>query len=146
SPMRKLLAATFTVGLLGFCVYLHAQAPKASEEAVKVRMRLVDAENGQAVYGIVRAFRAGAEKPLALPGLYDRLRGLNATPTSTGWSVVPAAGGETTLPRGKVRIEAVSGLETALAVAEMDLGKDPSAEVTLKLKPLLRPERSDLVA
>src|SRR5262245_53745516 len=144
--MRKLLVATFTVGLLGLCVYLHAQAPKVSEDTLKVRVRLVNAENGVAISGIVRAFRAGADKPLTLPGLYDRLRGLNATPTSAGWSVVPAAGGETTLPRGKVRVEAVCGLETALAVADIDLGKDPSAEVTLKLKPLFRPERSDLVA
>src|SRR5262245_8631189 len=139
--MRKLLAATFTVGLLGLCVYLHAQAPKASEDALKARVRLVDAEHGQASSGIVRAFRAGAEKPLTLPGLYDRLRGLNATPTSTGWSVVPAAGGETTLPRGKVRIEAVSGLETALAAMEVEL--KPSTELVLRLKPVIRPERSE---
>src|SRR5262249_37119779 len=144
--MRKLLAATFTVGVLGLCVYLHAQAPKTSDDAVQVSVRLLDAETGQAISGIVRAFRAGADKPLTLPGLYDRLRGLNATPTSAGWSVVPAAGGETTLPRGKVRVEAVCGLETALAVADIDLGKDPSAGVTRKLTPLFRPQRPHRVA
>lgn len=144
--MRKLLIAAFTGSLIGLCVHLQAQAPKADNDAVAVRFRLEDAETGQAISGIVRAFRAAADKPLKLPGLYDRLRGLNATPISAGWSVVPAAGGETTLPRGKVRIEAVSGLETALAVQELDLGQNPPTEVTLKLKPLFRPERSDLVA
>jgi hypothetical protein len=144
--MRKLLVAALTAGLLGLCVYLQAGPPGMEQGAVKIRVRLVDAETGQAVPGIVRVFRAGADKPLPLPGLYDRLRGLNTTATLAGWSVVPAAGGETTLPRGKVQGEAVSGLETALAVEELDLGKNPPDEVTLKLKPLFRPERFDLVA
>src|SRR5262245_44352825 len=142
--MRKLLVAVCTLGLLGLCIHLQAQAPKTSEDSVKVRVRMVDAETGEAIAGIVRAFRAGTDKPLPLPGLYDRLRGLNATPTSAGWSVVPAAGGETTLPRGNVRIEAVSGLETALAAMEVEL--KPSTELVLRLKPLIRPERSELVA
>ncbi len=144
--MRQLLVAAFTAGLLGVCVYLQAQAPEKDGGAVPVRVRLVDAETGQAVPGIVRAFRAGADKPLPLPGLYDRLRGLNVTATLAGWSVVPAAGGETALPRGRVRVEAVSGLETARAAEELDLGKDPPNGLTLKLKPIFRPERSDLVA
>src|SRR5262245_896862 len=143
--MRKLLVAACTAGLLGLCVYLQAQAPREGD-AAKVRVRLVDAETGEAIPGIVRVFRAGADKPLPLPGLYDRLRGLNTTTTLAGWSVVPAAGGETTLPRGKVRVEAVSGLETALAVEEFDPGTNSPEEVTLKLKPVFRPERSDLVA
>jgi hypothetical protein len=103
--MRKVLVAAFIAGLLGLCVYLQAEPPGKEGDAVKVHVRLVDAETGSAIPGIVRVFRAGADKPLPLPGLYDRLRGLNATPTLTGWSVVPAAGGETMLLRGKVRIE-----------------------------------------
>ena len=144
--MRKALISAFSAGLLGLCVYLQAEASRADGDAVKVRVRLVDAETGKGVPGIARVFRAGEDKPLALPGLYDRLRGLKTTPTLAGWSVVPAAGGETSLPRGKVRVEAVSGLETALAVEELDLGQNPPGEVTLKLRPLFRPERSDLVA
>src|SRR5262245_54471110 len=144
SPMRKLLGAALTAGFIGLCVHLQAQAPKADSDAVTVRVRLEDAETGQAIAGIVRVFREGADKPLPLPGLYDRLRGLNATPTSAGWAVVPAAGGETPLPRGNVRIEAVSGLETALAAMEVEL--KPSTELVLRLKPVIRPERSELVA
>lgn len=48
------------------------------------------------------------------------------------------------LPRGKVRVEAVSGLETTLASEEFDTTKQ--TEVSLKLKTFLRPEESDLVA
>src|SRR5947199_6413651 len=99
--MRKLLVLAFTAGLLGLCVYLQARPPQEEGDAVKVRVRLVDAETGKPVPGIVRVFRAGEDKPLAPPGLYDRLRGLKTTAALAGWSVVPAAGGETTLPRGK---------------------------------------------
>ncbi|HKB04340.1 MAG TPA: hypothetical protein VKD90_19100, partial [Gemmataceae bacterium] len=143
--MRKVLIAAFSVGLLGLCVYLRADAPKA-EAPVKVRVVLVDAETDKAIPGIIRVFRAGEDKPLALPGLYDRLRGLKPTATLAGWAVVPPAGGETTLPRGKVRIEAVSGLETALTVEEIDLSTKLPKEVVLKLRPVFRPEQSDLVA
>jgi hypothetical protein len=143
--MRKILVAVLSVGLLGLCVYLRAE-PAKEEAAVKVRVRLVDAETGKSIPGIVRVFRIGEDKPLALSGLYDRLRGLKPTATLAGWAVVPAAGGETMLPRGKVRIEAVSGLETALTAEEIDLGENPAEEVTVKLRPLFRPERSDLVA
>jgi hypothetical protein len=126
SPMRKLLVAAFTAGLLGLCIHLQAKPPEREQGAVKARVRLVDAETGNAIPGIVRVFGTGADKPLPLPGLYDRLRGLNATATLAGWSVVPATGCETALPRGKVRVEAVSGLEAALTVEELDQSKHPA--------------------
>jgi hypothetical protein len=144
--MRRLLVAAFTAGLFGLCAYLQADLPDQEQGAVKVRIRLLDAETGKRVPGIVRVFRAGADRPLALPGLYDRLRGLRTTATLTGWSVVPPAGAASTLPRGKVRIEAVSGLETTRGVEELDLGNNAPEEVTLQLKPLFRPEQSDRVA
>jgi hypothetical protein len=144
--MRKIIVAAVSVGLLCLCVYLQADPPKSDENAIRIRVKLVDAETGKSISGIVRVFRAGQDKPLPLPGLYDRLRGLKPTPTLAGWSVVSASGGETTLPRARLRIEAVSGLETALAVEEIDLSKKPPEEVTVKLKPLFRPEQSDLVA
>lgn len=143
--MRRIVLAAFSVGLLGLCVYLRAE-PAKEADTVQVRVRLVDAETGAAIPGIVRVVRAGEDKPLELPGLYDRLRGLKPTPAVAGWCVVPAAGGETTLPRSKLRIEAVSGLETALTAEELDLRKDPPEVVTVKLRTLFRPERSDLVA
>jgi hypothetical protein len=144
--MRKVLISAISAALIGLCAYLQVEPSRADDDAVKVRVRLVDADTGKAVPGIVRVFRAGEDKPLALPGLYDRLRGLKTTATLAGWSVVPAAGGETKLPRGKLRIEAVSGLETARAVEELDLGTKSPEEIVVKLKPLFKPEQSDLVA
>jgi hypothetical protein len=143
--MRKLLVLALTAGFLGLCIYLQAEPSPRADDTVKLRVRLVDADTGKELPGIVRAFRAGEDKPLPLPGLYDRLRGLKPNATLAGWCVVPARGAETTLPRAKVRFEAVSGLETALAVEEIDLSKLPE-EVTVKLKTIFRPEESELVA
>lgn len=142
--MRKILASALSALVFAACLVLRG-VPQEGGDA-PVRLRLVDVETGAALPGIVRAFRGGEEKPVALPGLYDRLRGLKTTPVLSGWAVVPAKGGETTLPRGKVRIEAVSGLETALTVLEMDFAKDPPRELTIKLRTIIRPEASDLVA
>ncbi len=144
--MRKTLALGFCVSVLGLCVYLQAEPPKKEDDTVKLRVRLMDAGTGTNIPGMIRVFPSGVEKPLALPGLYDRLRGLKTTATLAGWCVVPAAGGDTTLPRAKLRIEAVSGLETVVAIEEIDLTKKPPEEVVVKLKPTFRPEQSDLVA
>lgn len=144
--MRKSLLSAFTAGLLGLCVYLQADTGKADADTVKVRIKLIDTESGKGIPGVVRVTAAGDDKPLSLPGLYDRLHGLKQSATLNGLHVVPAAGGETSLPRGKVRVEAFSGLETTLAVEEFDLAKPPADGLVLKLKPAFRPERSDLVA
>jgi hypothetical protein len=143
--MRKLLIAAFCAFILGMCLYLQAEAPKKEADIVKVRLQLVDADTGKSLGGIIRVFRGGEEKPLPLPGLYDRLRGLGNKPTP-GWHVIPAIGAALTLPRGKLRIEAVSGLETALAVDDVDLSANPPEKLSVKLKPLFRPEDNDLVA
>ncbi len=144
--MRKAGLLAFTTLILGLCIYLQADPPKKDDEAVKVRVRLVDADTGKNISGIVRIFRAGEEKPLALTGLYDRLRGLKQTATLAGWHVVPAAGGTTTLPRSKLRIEAVSGLETVLAALNVDFTRNPPDGLTIKVRSFIRPEENRLVA
>jgi hypothetical protein len=62
------------------------------------------------------------------------------------WSVVPSSGGETMLPAGRLRIEALSGLETALAQQEIEVGPNSPKEVTIRLGSVFRPEDSNLVA
>jgi hypothetical protein len=144
--MRRLLLPLLAAGLFSLCVYLQADLAQSADDAVRVKVQLVDAAGGKAVAGIVRVFREGDAKPLALPGLYDRLRGLKQTPTLAGWAVVPEGGAVTTLPRAKVRIEAVAGLETALASEEFDLTAKVPDTLVLKLKPAFRPEDHGLVA
>ena len=72
--MRKALLAVIAVLLLGLSAYLSA---RMQTEGARVRLRLVDAADGSGQPGLVRVFRQGEATPLALPGLTDRLCGLD---------------------------------------------------------------------
>lgn len=139
--MRGSLLASVSIIVLGLSALLSARSDK---EDVKLRLRLLDADTGAPVAGIVRIHRDGQDQPLVPPGLFNRLRGLERETTAAGWYVVPAAGAEITLPRGKVRVEAVAGLETGIVRREINLGDE--AEITLKLPYLFRPEKEQLYA
>jgi hypothetical protein len=91
-------------------------------------------------------FTAGAKEPLALAGPLDRLRGLPKNKDVHGWYVVPAAGVMVDLPRGKLTVEALSGLETALARREIDLTGKPPERVEVPLTFLFRPASLGLTA
>jgi hypothetical protein len=141
--MRKGFLAGACILALGLCAFLGA---RAQTDTVKVRLRLADAQDGSGQAGIVRILRKDDGKPVPLSGLLDRLRGLERTDTLSGWYVLPADGAELALPRAALRIEAVSGLETALARQDLDLATDAPAEVKLKLKFLFRSEKDGLAA
>jgi hypothetical protein len=143
--MRSLMAAVASVLVLGLALVLRAE-PDKGIETIKVRLRLVDEGSGKDVAGIVRVFRQGEDKPLTLTGLPDRLRGLERAAAEGGWYVVPAKGAETSLPRTGLRLEAVSGLETAQVRQELDLRKTDVGEVSVKLPFLFRPEEHKLFA
>lgn len=141
--MRKLALAVACCLFLIACALLGA---RGRDENGKLRLQLVDADSGAKLGGIVRIFPADAKKPVELPGLFDRLiRGIKKSDTVLGWYVVPAGGAETTLPKGKYRIEALSGVETALAAEDIEVGATPRA-ATIRLKALFRPEERKLVA
>src|SRR5262245_28819440 len=141
--MRSLLLAPACALVLGLCAYLTSQP---QTETVKVRLKLVDATTGKGLAGMVRVFAEGKDEPLRLPGLFDRLTGLTRTDTVRGWYVLPASGGAITLPRGRLRLEAVAGLETALARQDIDLREKAPEEVVVKLPYLFRPEKEGLAA
>jgi hypothetical protein len=141
--MRTFLLGTMCAAFLGVCAYLTAEQ---QPESVAIRIKLVDVGTGQAIPGIVRVFSRGSEKPLPLPGLYPRLRGLGKAESDLGWHVLPAAGAIVALPAGGVKIEAVSGLESALGRLELDLAGKPPAEAVVKLPVLFRPDQLGLVA
>src|SRR5262249_41219034 len=138
--MRSVLLAPICVVALGLCAYLSSKP----DEPAKIRLRLVDAATGKDVGGMVRVFPVGKDEPLRLPGLFDRLRGLTRSQDARGWYVVPARGAETTLPRARLRIEAVSGLESALARQEIDLSEKAPTEVVGKLSFVFRPGKEGL--
>src|SRR5262249_14036243 len=140
--MRSLLLPACAL-LLGLAAYRGGQP---APQTVKVRLKLVDAATGKGVGGTVRLFPEGKDEPLPLPGLFDRLRGLKPGREDRGWSVVPARGAQTTLPRARLRLEALSGLESALARQEIDLRNKAPDEVVVKLPFLFRPDREKLAA
>ena len=144
--MRKIFLSAFSAFILGLCVYHQADGVKKEQESFTVKLNIVDAETGERIGGIVRVYREGDDSPIVLTGLYDRLKGLKQTATLAGWHVVPAAGGSTSLPKGKGRIEAVSGLETVLAREDFDFSKNMPEEVTLKVRTIFRPEERQLIA
>jgi hypothetical protein len=141
--MRTVLLGFACVAVLAVCAFLSA---KPEADTVQVRLRLLDADSGKDIAGLVRVFPKDSDKPLSLPNLFDRLKGLERTAVVAGWYVVPAEGAVTTLPRAALRVEAVAGLETGLVRQEIDLGKQADKEVALKLPFLFRPETSGLAA
>lgn len=88
--MRSIFLASVCALALALSAYL---AGKPGDEGVKLRVRLVDADTGKDVTGIVRVFEKEKDEPLALPGLFDRLRGLKPAKGAGGWHVIPPKGG-----------------------------------------------------
>jgi hypothetical protein len=141
--MRSVFLVTAcALGLIA-CAWLGGASPT---EGVEVRLKLVDSATGKDVGGIVRVFGKSKEQALVLPGLFDRLRGLKPAREVKGWYVIPAGGARTTLPRDRLRLEALSGLETALARQEVDLSKKVPKEIVVELSYLFRPEKENLAA
>lgn len=137
--MRKLLLVSISLAILTVGVFIAAQPNK---DRVKVRLRLVDAATGKGVIGIVRVLDAN-QKHVELPGLFDRMTGLTKDNPGVHWYIVPADGAETTAPRGKLRIEAVAGLESELVKQDLDLS---NTEVTIKLPFLFRADAVGQIA
>ena len=142
--MRNLFILPVCGLVLGLSAYLGSS--KSLADPVTVRLRLVDAKTGKDVGGIVRVTAEGKEEPLQLAGLFDRLRGLSRTSAARSWYVVPPKGAEVRLPRARLHVEAVQGLETAFARQELDLRDKTPEEVVVKLDFLFRPEQEGLTA
>lgn len=141
--MRPIALKAACVLLLGVSALLGA---RTADESTGTRLQLIDVATGKPRAGIVRIFAAGRDKPLTLPGLFDRLRGLERSATVAGWYVVPADGAMVTLPRAKLRCEALAGLETAMTRQEIDLTDSAPKEIRLPLTPIFNPAQSQLAA
>lgn len=138
--MRTLLAA----GCLLIVAVTALLTARSQEGDAKIRLVLVDPQTNAPRAGVVRIHAKGRDDPLVLTGAYERLRGLPGSKALKGWYVVPAGGVAVSLPRGKVTIEAFSGLETALVKKVLDLSD--AKEVRLELPALFRPADLKLVA
>jgi hypothetical protein len=129
---------------LAFAASVYVAGQPGAKQAT-VRLQLVDETTGKSVAGIVRVLGAD-RKPIELSGLFDRLTGIKKEAPGVVWYVLPAEGAAVTLPRAKLDVEALSGLETALARRSLDLVADPPQEVAIPLSYIFRPESSNLVA
>ena len=139
--MCKPLLAFPSLAVLGACVFVAAQ----DAGPAKVRLRLVDAATGNSIGGIVRVTDADG-KQIELPGLFDRMAGLVKDLPGVHWYVVPAGGADTMLPRGKLHLAALSGLESERVEQDIDLRKAVPAELTVQLPFLFHPAATGLVA
>lgn len=139
---RRAVLGSGAVAVVAACALFGAAS---QESTVKLRLRLVDAATGRNCTGIVRLLDKD-QRGTPLPGLYDRLRGLKVAAEFGGWHVVPAAGATTSVLRGKYQVEAVAGLETQLDQAEIDLAKDLTEELIIKLAPAFDPGKHGMIA
>src|SRR5258708_977156 len=115
--IRTFFLGSISLVLVILCALLGA----GPRQTVKIHLRLVDAATGKDRAGVVRVIPDKATIAIALPGLLDRFQSLKVPENVWGWHVLPTGGAQLTLPRGKIRIEALSGLESALASKELDL-------------------------
>ncbi len=131
--MRTVLAC------LGAVALLLVAAAFAPEPSCRVTLLLTDANSGKPVAGVARFTHAtdGKSVVLTTKGIDSRGWGLlQKQPGIEEWFVVPQSV-TVDLPRGAVRIEAISGLETETATAELDLSNGQPREVTIPLKRLI---------
>jgi hypothetical protein len=124
------MRSALTCGVVAICGLL-LMAANAPDETCTLTVRLVDAETGRTIPGLIRIADA-AGRFVDLPALLSRASGLSVDTTRGNWSVLTAAA-TFPVPRNKLRIEAISGLETELAAREIDLTGQPRAEVSVPL-------------
>lgn len=139
--MRNLFLKAVCLVLMGMGAVLCA--PPGD---LRVRLQLVDESTGKPCGGIIRISESDSDKPLELLGLFKRLRGLEKSQRVSGWYVVPRGGASITLPRKRLQLEALSGLETALARRDLELGTQAPDEVTIQVPRLFDPARLELAA
>lgn len=142
--MRTVILVPVCAAVVGLAAFVGSSRPDAGP--VKVRLRLIDARTGKDISGIIRAYADGKDQPIALAGALDRMRGLAKSESMHGWHVVPDKGVVVELPRAKLRIDALRGLETALTRQEIDLREKAPEEITLKLDYLFDPDKEGLAA
>lgn len=107
-------------------------AANAQNDTCALTVKLVDAESGRALPGLIRIIDASGSV-VSLPQLLARATGLSVDSTRGNWSVVvePVT---LAVPQGKLKIESYSGLETELAVRDIDLSGKTRADLSIPLK------------
>lgn len=118
-------------------------AVRTNSDAVTVQIQLYDSATKSPATGMIRLSIDG--KPIALPKLVDRCRGMAKSETVRNWYAIPESGVEVALPPGDYSIEALSGLETELTKSQFVV-ENERRELRLPLKFLFRPADHGLTA
>lgn len=129
-------ALVVVVSVLCVAAWTVAEPPAggAVNDAYSLKLRLVDADSGEPVCGIVR-FQDADGKAIIPPGVLERGRGVDDQPSIRDWCVVTAPT-SIELPRATFNVKAVSGLEyeTAEHTLAPPEAAVASADFTLRLK------------
>ncbi|HUG91812.1 MAG TPA: CehA/McbA family metallohydrolase [Planctomycetaceae bacterium] len=106
-------------------------ASTRTDDACALTLKLIDAQTGRELPGLVRITDAdgGAVHP---PELLSRGLGLSPDAPIAQWDVLPERT-VATVPRGPLKLQAITGLETERATLEVDLTGKATAEVTVPL-------------
>ena len=103
-------------------------------EVCTLRVTLTEEESGAELPGLIRITPEGQEEALELPGLFHRSR---------GWHTLPPSA-ELAVPRTRLRIEALHGLETEKTTTSLDLSGKDRAEIRLPLRRIYDPRARGL--
>ena len=98
-------------------------------EICSLKVTLTDEASGVELPGLIRITPEGGEEALELPGLFHR---------AGGWHTLPPSA-ELAVPRTKLRIEAIHGLETEKTERSLDLSGQDRAEIRLPLRRIYDP-------
>lgn len=131
----------------GFLVTLCLVSRTTADDMTQVRIRLTEAAADGTIVtvpGLIRCKDAGGNV-VEIPELINRGTGIALAGDAEireihSWSVLPGAA-TISLPRGVVRLEAFSGIETELAESTLDLTDQAEAGVTMPLVRFDRKER-----
>lgn len=133
----------FLILIWGLGVMAAARCGLFQDDLRRVRLSLVDGETGKPVPGVIRCFVQGQPQAVPIHGLLERGQGVGSVALQQqgkrpprrpihDWYVLPGPS-EVTLPEKPLRLQAFSGLETEMAVLEVDLGQRNQASLTLPL-------------
>ena len=103
-------------------------------EVCTLKVTLTEEGSGAELPGLIRITPEGRDEALELPGLFHRAR---------GWHTLPPSA-ELAVPRTKLRIEALHGLETEKTERSLDLSGKDRAEIRLPLRRIHDPRARGL--
>lgn len=136
--MRRIVIGCSCLLILAFALVAESRL----NDVCTVTLQLTDAETGQPVAGWVR-FLDGDGQQVAVTELFPRDLSPGVDQRIDHWSVIVAPT-KVKLPRRKLVIEALSGLETERASASVDLTGKPEDSVTVPLKYFYRARQHGL--